>query len=139
MPLEDLVAYYSAAPVTVTDRALLIRINQLYRHGMPVEELYEVTRGVWKVGPRRVEARYALAVFEGVVREVYEIERWHEAGSTPYQFRQLTDQGGRWEFTGRVAPEPIRSRYLGKSVAGYFKKGQRSPVVYAGFGPPSER
>jgi hypothetical protein len=132
LPIDALVAYYAAEPVEIVDPSLLVRINRLFRHGMPAEELYEVTRGVWKLGVRRESARYAMAVFEGVVREVYVIEAWHPAGSTPYRFRELTDRKGRWEFTGQVAPEAIRSRYFGKSVAAYFRKGLQSPVVYAG-------
>jgi hypothetical protein len=139
LPIEALVAYYAAEPVEVVDPSLLVRVNRLYRHGMSADELYEVTRGVWKVSPRREGARLALAVFEGVVREVYEIEAWHPAGSTPYRFRELMDRKGRWEFTGRVAPEPIRSRYRGKSVAAYLKKGLQSPVLYAGFEDPQRR
>lgn len=133
LPLDELVAYYGAKPVEVLDPALLIRINRLYRHNMSAEELYEVTRGIWKIGPRREAARLALAVFEGVVREVYEIERWHPAGSTPYRFRERMEQAGRWEFTGTVAPDPVRSQYRGGSVTAYFKKGLRAPIVYAGF------
>jgi hypothetical protein len=132
MRLEDLVAYYAAAPVEVVDPVLLIRINQLYRHGMRPEEMYDATRGVWKLGPRRERFRLAMAVFEGVVREVYRIDSWHPAGTTPYTARARGDlrRRGRWEFVGRVAEEPLRSRYLLRSVARYFRKGLRSPVVY---------
>jgi hypothetical protein len=134
LPLSELIVYYAAQPVEVIDPALLIRINRLYRHNMPANELYEATRGVWKLGKRREQARYALAVFEGVVREVYAIEAWHEAGTTHYYTQIHTDVHvpGRWEFTGRVAPEPVRSRYLNRSVAAYFRKGQQSPTVYVG-------
>ena len=45
-------------------------------------ELYDATRGIWKVGEERVKAKYAFAVFEGVIREVYEISQWLHAGST---------------------------------------------------------
>jgi hypothetical protein len=132
MPLSELLTYYAAVPVEVTDPALLIRINRLYRHGMPAHDLYEATRGVWKLGPRRVGARYAIAVFEGVAREVYGIEQWHPAGGTPYTTREDADVriAGRWEFTGRLAPDEVRGRYVGRSVAAYFKRGQQSPVVY---------
>ena len=37
---------------------------------------------------------------------------------------------GRWEFTGRVAPEEVRSRYVGRSVAHYFRPGNVNPVMY---------
>lgn len=132
MRLEDLVAYYAAAPVKVVDPALLIRINRLYRHGMNPQEMYDATRGVWKLGPRRERFSLAMAVFEGVVREVYRIDSWHPAGTTPYATRARGDlrRKGRWEFVGRVAQEPLRRRYLLRSVARYFRKGLRSPVVY---------
>jgi uncharacterized protein len=122
----------AAKPVTVTHPALLIRINRLYRHGMAEHELYEATRGVWKLGSRRDGATYVLAVFEGVARQVYEIESWHRAGTTPYQTRtqESVDRPDRWEFTGHVASEELRSRYVGSSVAAYFPKGLQSPVVY---------
>jgi hypothetical protein len=94
-------------------------------------ELYESTRGTWKLGERRKGARYAFAVFEGVVREVYEIEAWHRAGTTPCATRDATKvQVDRWEFTGRTADESIRSEYAGRSVAAYFRRGQQMPTVY---------
>ena len=133
MPLSELVALYGATPVEVTHPALLIRINQLYHYGIDAAELYDITRGVWKLGPRRVRAAFALAVFHGVVREVYEIEAWHAARTTPYCVRTFdaTDSlAGRSEFVGKVAGEAIRSQYVGRSVKDYFKRGLQSPVVY---------
>ena len=132
LPLSELMTYYAAKPVEVIDPVLLIRINQLYRHGMPAHDLYEATRGVWRLGARCRGAKYALAVFEGVVREVYEIDEWHEAGTTPYTTRDAEElkMEGRQEFIGRLAANDVRDRYVGKSVAAYFKRGQQSPVVY---------
>lgn len=132
LPLSELMIYYAAKSVVVTDPTLLIRINRLYQHGMSAVALYEATRGVWRVGSRREGAKYALAVFEGVVREIYVIETWHPAATTAYSTRDRGDMSteGRWEFTGRIAPVEVRNRYFGKSVAAYFKRGQQSPVVY---------
>lgn len=132
LPLSELLTYYAARPVTVEVPALLIRINRLFRHNMKAEELYEATRGVWRIGERCRKAKYAFAVFERVVREVYEIESWHAAATTPYATRdasQLTTDRRR-EFVGHVAAEPIRARYVGGSVAQQFQQGLRSPVVY---------
>jgi hypothetical protein len=129
--LSELAFYYAAKPVEVTVPALLIRINRLYRHDMTPIELYEATRGTWKLGERRKGARYAIAVFEGVVREVYEIAAWHCAGTTPYATRDATKLNlDRWEFTGRPADESIRSEYVGGSVAAYFRRGQQTPTAY---------
>jgi hypothetical protein len=133
IPLSELTMYYAAKPIAVTDPALLIRINRLYHHNITPQELYEATRGTWTVGsPRCTDACYAFAVFDGVVREVYEIESWHPAGTTPYLTRDAAKlkTKGRREFVGCVATPMIRERYFGRSVATYLRRGQRNPVVY---------
>jgi hypothetical protein len=131
LSLSELTMYYAAKPVTVDVPALLIRINRLYRHSMTETELYEATRGVWKLSERCTKARYAFAVFEGVVREVYEIESWHSAATTSYTTRDAAKltRNGRREFLGRVAND-IRDAYVGRSVAAQFRQGLQSPVVY---------
>jgi len=133
MPLRQLVVYYDAEPVRVRHPAVLIRINQRYQHGMSDTALYEATRGVWRLSDERAKgARYALAIFEGVVREVYEIQAWHRAGSTKYETRGKDDlvDPERIEFTGSVAAGAIRGVYLDRSVEAYFRRGAQSPVVY---------
>lgn len=132
MLLRQLIGYYAAPRVTVEVPALLIRVNRLYRHEMGQDELYEVTRGIWRLGERRNRATHAFAVFEGVVREVFEVESWHPSGTTPYRFRDASMflGRGRWEFVGRVAAESIRSQYVDRSVAHHFAKGLQTPTVY---------
>jgi len=133
MPLDELVSLYGASPVEVRHPALLVRVNRLYRYGMPAEQLYEITRGVWKLGRQRERAQFALAVFHGVVREVFRINSWHPAGSTCYRFRagESLQRPGRWEFLGEVATEDVRALYLGGSVREkHFRRGLQSPVVY---------
>src|SRR5215212_10658186 len=117
----------SVGPVRVTEQAVLIRINQTYRPGMSDQELYDATRGIWKMGERREHARFAFAVFRGSVAEVYEIAEWFPAGSTPYLTRRFTsmERAGRWEFTGRRAPLEVRAKYLGADVSAYFKQGNQ--------------
>lgn len=133
IPLPELTVYYAATKVDVTVPALLIRINRLYRHNMSAQELYEATRGVWKLGARCTKARYAFAVFEGVVRQVYEIESWHPAATTPYMTRDATQlkTHGRREFIGSVADPAVCEAYVGRSVADEFRRGLQNPVVYA--------
>ncbi len=132
MTLEELIGYYVAKPVTVIHPTLLIRINQLYRHNMSPKELYETTRGIWKLGERRFKVKFALAVFEGVVREVYEVQNWCPALTFAYSTRELSklDAHGRWEFDGRVASDDIRDQYRHRSVQAYFRRGNQSPTVY---------
>jgi len=133
MPLTELVSLYGATPVDVVHSSLLIRINRLYRNGMEQTDLYEATRGIWKLGSKRASARYAFSVFHGVVRAVFEIDSWHPERTTPYQVRVFDDPApmpGRWEFIGKPAEENIRNQYVGRSVQHYFKQGLQSPVVY---------
>lgn len=122
----------------IIDPVLLIRIPHAFRAGVSDLGMYEATRGVWRIGPRRDNARYALAVFEGVVQEVFELDYWQPALSTPYATRKLEkDQArGRWEFVGRVAAAVVRERYLHKSVAHYFKRGAQNPIVYVNVPSP---
>jgi hypothetical protein len=111
---------------------LLIRVNRRFRHGMSALELYEATRGIWKLGERRARALYAAAVFESVIQEVFAIKSWHRAGSTTYRTRTKADvwASDRVEFKGAVAPAAIRNKYVGRSVLRYFPRGLQSPVVY---------
>lgn len=118
----------------VTDPVVLIRVRRAFRPGMSDLELYEATRGVWRIGPRREKVRYALAVCEGLVQEVYEILQWQPAWTTPYKTRTFenTRVPGRWEFVGRLAPEQVRHRYRSKSVREYFSRGAQNPITYVG-------
>jgi hypothetical protein len=96
-------------------------------------ELYDATRGVWKVGKRREKAKFAYCVYGTVIREVYSISAWVPAGST-MTGRDFSEKGyrlsERWEFVGRVALESARKRYVGKSVKTYFPKGVQNPIKY---------
>ena len=136
--LRDFIMENDAKPVDVLEPALLIRINRQFKYGMTEDELYEHARGIWVIGPRRHKARFAMAVYAGIVREVYEIEAWHRAGSTPYETRNQAElakaRDKRWEFVGRVASNPKRSEYVGRSVSHLFRNGQQSPIVGIGLG-----
>jgi hypothetical protein len=132
-PLTDFILEHATKPAEVVDPSLLIRINTHFECGMSAEALYENIRGIWVIGERRNRARLAMAVYDGVVREVYEIESWHQAGSTPYRTRDrdelAKERNKRWEFVGHVAPEPFHSQYFGRSVGHLFKRGDQSPIV----------
>ena len=129
--LSELAFLYGAKPVRVAEPSILIRINRLYRPGMTAEALYEATRGVWKVGARRSQARFALSVFEGVVRQVYSIESWHVAGTAVYNTRELDRKllKGRWEFSG-VVDNDMSRRYHGRSVRGQLSDYAQNPITY---------
>jgi len=122
---------YEAKPVVITQPCLLIRIHKPRLHGMSAEALYEATRGVWHLGERRNEARYALAVYRGVVRQAYEIQAWHNVGTTPFStwVREDFDALGQWEFTGFISAELARKYNCGL-VEKYLRTNARNSVVY---------
>ena len=103
-------------------------------HGMPAAELYDITRGVWVLSAERAsKMKYVFAVYEGVVREVYEPEKWLPAMTTPYPNRTdlvPDDAKGRIEFVGKPAPEAIRQKYLLGDVTAYTKVSLQSPCLY---------
>lgn len=117
--------------VDIDEPAILIRIPQLYEPGMSADELYDATRGHWKVGPRRDAPELALSVAKGTVREVYEIDSWHPAGTTPYATQiHRRAPPDRWEFVGRVADGETRAKYRNRSVRQYFTRGNQNPIRY---------
>ncbi len=95
---------------------------------MTKQELYETTRGIWVVGEtRRNKVEFALALFQGIVLEVYRIKQWYPAGTLKYKTRDTSHfkNSGRWEFSGSIATD-IRDEYIGFSVG---KAGQ-NPIRY---------
>lgn len=133
MPLQEVVAHYTRRKANVREPAILIRINKLYRYGMTDAELYDATRSAWRVGQKRDRARYALSVFEGVVREVYRITQWLPAGSTLNSRRDRRGIGvrDRWEFVGTIAEDRVRGRYINRYVGHLFTQGAQNPISYA--------
>ncbi len=132
--LKELEVFYCPMNADIPDPVVLIRMNELYRNGMSAQELYDATRGVWILSLERARgAKYAFAVFEGIVKEVYEPELWQDARVDSYETRKdLTpeDGKGRIEFIGKLAPEAIRSKYIDKSVANSFVFGSQNPCKY---------
>ena len=131
MSLDQVLSLYQRKPARIVEPAILIRINKLYHYGMSPAELYDATRGVWVIGSKRKKAKYAFAVYQGIVREVYVISHWLPAGST---FSTRNPRGvkakRRWEFVGTVATERIRKKYVGRAVDGLFSPGGRNPIRY---------
>jgi hypothetical protein len=103
---------------SIDEPVLVVKINRTYREGMSKDELYEIVRGIWKVDKRKLDKiQYVLGVYHGIVKEVYQVAYWKEAGSTPYVFRKHEPEIliGRSEFVGQAAPDDIRD-YIGKKI-----------------------
>ncbi len=98
----------------------IIKINDhvLNKRG----SVYETVRKHWKVNLSRVKKiPYVLACHNGIVAEVYEIEKWYRSDEMPK----------RCEFIGKVADDGIRQLFINKRLPKkYCKKGMASPVLY---------
>lgn len=113
---------------------VIVRLTDLYRPRLEFDhaKLYEATRAYWSIKKDHSipKAKVALSVHDGIVLEVYEIAAWLPANSTMMVYRMGKGEEDRVEFVGDVASERLRSKYVGKSVAGLFKRGDVRPVAY---------
>lgn len=123
MSVEDVVAEYSAPEAVISEPAILIKINRLYRRGMSPEQLYEATRQSWVISEANSKrAAYVFAVAFGIIRQVYRVHNWY-----------LVDGSKRRAFNGEVAPE--MAHYLGHSIANQFSMGAQNPIRYVNCSP----
>lgn len=114
---DEIIAIYTAPPFATDLPVILININKLFKREMSQNEIYEATRQAWVMGPRKEKAKYAVATYRGLTREVYEIENWFEVS-------------GRWGFNGKLAPDPIQKELRYKSISSLTKQGAANPIRY---------
>ena len=102
-------------------KALKFIVNRNYREDMSRDELYEITRGEWKIknNEMRESAEYAVAVAHRVVRGVYKINGWEEIVHGKNR--------GRWRFSGESADNTIWDACYGKPHVN--ARGNQNPVV----------
>jgi hypothetical protein len=115
--------------MSTDDLALLLRVNKSWHDGISAEELYRITRSWWVMSPANaLRVARVLAVAGGVVREVYQPERW-----LPCPVEGLENRLG---FVGAVAAD--REAYVGLDVARLFRQGSANPVRYLPLGALAE-
>ena len=137
MGIDEVHGKLSSKPIeSFDDDCVLIRINDTYSDTakQTAMDLYDATRGTWRVSLASARrARYALAIYGGTVREVYEVAAWLPSESTMYVDPSRDHEPNeRYEFVGRVAPPDVRTRYRWKSVAHLFARGAANPIMYVG-------
>ena len=123
---------YDAPPLPdVAEQIVLLKIPKLWTPAMSADELFGAARGWWKVGPRAVGARYALAVNKGVTRAAYRIEYWRERVPSDRDYSE-NDRGKRLGFWGAEAPEA--SHLVNRSIS-HLRQPSGGSVVYLNLGP----
>ena len=103
---------------------LIIKINNNVLSSRNMD-IYETVRSAWKVSLSKVKKyKYVLAVLNGLVVGVYEVDHWQEDFRNP--------NNGRYEFIGKEAPEEIKRLFFKKRIPSkYSKKGMASPCLYS--------
>lgn len=89
----------------------------------PIEDrLLEATKGNWRISESKAKKyKYVLCVIDGIVREVYEVEKWNKH----------PDEFGRYYFSGKVASLEIQKIFKSLKIPSkYRKKGSASPILY---------
>lgn len=101
------------------DKVLIIKIRQESVNSWGNGDIYETVHQWWKLnGDRRKDVKQVVAVIDGVVKGVYEVENWY-----------YNKEKNRWGFDGKEIKD---SEYLNKRIPPekYRKKGQASPTLY---------
>ncbi len=87
--------------------------------------LYEATRRAWKRSLRSVrQYKYVLSVINGIVKEVYEVEKdeWHRS--------MIEKDKIEFDNNGRIANDHIWRDLIGKKIpSDYRRKGMSNPVI----------
>ncbi|WP_407343365.1 hypothetical protein [Pengzhenrongella phosphoraccumulans] len=110
----------------ITLPCILLRVNKLWSEGMTEDDVYDITRGWWHVGPKREQAQYAVAVAKGVVRGVFLVHDWRPRH---YEDDGLTPaKKVRWAFDGEPAAD--QTHLIGLDVKHLFPQGAANPVKY---------
>lgn len=138
--LAELAARYAPEEAEIRHRVVFVKLAETFKKGMSAATLYEAARGVWSLNPETASKyNYVLALWEGLVVEVYHVERWQPADPAHYPTRGLKTEDFIpvpgvlcTEFAGRVASEEIRKHYLGKSVHKHFAAGG---MAFCKYGP----
>ncbi len=111
----------------IKEKVVLFKPAKLYKTNKYPWDLYDCTRGVWRIGEKRNIVDYAFTVFNGKIVETYKVISWIEGGKS-YRHRldfNTWNINSRWEFVGFIDYE-MRKKYLFKSIDHKYQ----NPIKY---------
>ena len=118
----------SLSGVEIKDAVVAINIHQQFPFARNEDDLYNCTRGLWRLDSQSAaRARYLFAVYQGIIKEVYEIHECIPARNETKEYwrKRLLSQGRdispavndrRCEFIGQIASDDIRMKYVGQRM-----------------------
>lgn len=122
MTIPEVIAAYDAPEIDIEELAIIVILNRLYQRGMSQDQLFKVTSGNWVLGKRREKADYVFAVANGLVRQVYRVEKWYPVKEDSTKTKE------RWRFEGHIAED--LQHYINGSVRHYVTPGAQNPIKY---------
>ena len=132
MDVDQIRSKYSSDEANITENVLLIRLSKTFSYNMDPMDLYDYTRGIWRLDEKRIEkVTHAFAVYDGIIQETYNVLQWFKGGTT-FTNRIDIDEWKkfeRWEFIGSISEE-MRKKYRYKSVAHYYPSHAQNAVRY---------
>ena len=133
MSSEEIKRKYNALPLnSIPKDTIIININTSYKRASGVDKLYQSTKERWRMDKDRLDGiKYVLSEFKGLIVEVFEVKKWYPIKR---QYNPGTKKAGKtytgFGFDGHVAPNPVRNKFLNKSVAHKKKRGASNPIMY---------
>ena len=120
MSPKNIEAQYKGKPLVKPIKAVCFKINRAWRRNMSALDLYEMTRGNWRLSLARARnAEFGIGLTDGVIRSIYKIHSWEKVPErSPQRFR----------FVGYEVEE--MNRYIGYSLASHPNHGVRGPLFY---------
>ena len=123
--------------IDLPEDSLIVRINRSYKDGITLPELYDITRGCWRIAsPIDKKIKYVISVYQGIIKQVFIPEAWLPAESTMrnnYDLNQTQSPKTpdskkiRWEFVGHIAYD--KQDIVGKWI-GCLDSGAQNPCIY---------
>ena len=136
MTSDEIIRKFNAKPLKeLLHPLVIININKKYKRGINSYDIYSATKEAWKVDQSKIKhLKYALAEYEGIIIEVYKINKWYKVNTEDFNKRSNVkikeNRNLRWGFNGVVADDEVRNCYLNKSISKYKKKGAANPIRY---------
>lgn len=122
---DEIQILYGAEPLVPKEPLLLIKINQQWKLGMSMDQVYEAVRWYWRMDKQRAEkAHYVLAVAHGIVRGVFKPKEFKRI--TALEAVEINDPKAKGKVYFNAVPA-VDSEYLYTST----KEGKvRTPIRY---------
>ena len=110
-----------------------VNLNDEEFNKLNQDELYDGYRGIWRISKNKVDnLKYAFAIHNNIIKNVYLIDSWHNGNTTQYRTRKINPNDPkikeRVEFAGKIAFD--MQHFIGKDVSAYYTRGEANPIKY---------